>query len=77
MLLLALTDAVPALAAVSSFSGTVLFCYAAWYVYAALHRYYGQSRARTFAKFTAVVIVYLVCFGLSLAGTAILSALVT
>jgi hypothetical protein len=77
MLLLALTDALPALAAVSSISGTVLFCYAAWYVYAALHRYYGQSSTRTFGKFTAVVIAYLVCFGLTLAGTAILSALVT
>ena len=77
MLLRALTDAVPALAAVSSISGKVLFCYAAWYVYAALHRYYGQGRARTFGKFTAVAIAYLLCFGLSLAGTAILSVLVT
>jgi hypothetical protein len=32
---------------------------------------------RADGKFTAVVIGYLVCFGLTLAGTAILSALVT
>lgn len=77
MLLLALTRAVPAVAPLSSLVSLLLFGYAVWYVYAALRTYYGQGRGRTLLKYTAVVIAYLVCFGLSLLGTMILSALVT
>jgi hypothetical protein len=77
MVLSQLAGAVPALDALATLSGWVLFCYAVWYVFSALRRYYGQSRARTAAKFLAVGFAYGVCFGLSLAMTIILSALVT
>lgn len=77
LLLLDLATALPAFGTLSSIGGPVLFCYAVWYVFAALRHFYGQGRGRTFAKFGALVVAYLVCIGLSLLGTMVLSALVT
>jgi hypothetical protein len=75
--LTAAADAQPRLAALASIGGTILFWYAVWYVYAAMHKYYQQSRARTLGKFALVAIAYLICFSLSLSGTLLLSALLT
>jgi hypothetical protein len=77
MLLSAAADRLPFLSSIASIIGFVLFWYGVWYIYAAMHRYYGQSRMRTLGKFVAVAIAYLACFGLSLGGTLILSALLT
>jgi len=62
---------------VASIGGVVLFWYAIWYTCCALHAYYGQSWPRTLVKFVAVAFAYLVCLGLTLSGTMVVSALVT
>jgi hypothetical protein len=77
MLLGAAANAWPALDTVVTLCGIVLFCYAVWYVYAAMRNYYGQSRPRTLLKFVAVGSAYLVCLLLSVGGTMVLSALMT
>jgi hypothetical protein len=77
LLLTAAADAWPRLEPLAAFGGLVLFWYAVWYIYAALRGFYGQGRLRTLVKFTVVVTAYTVCFALSLAGTMVLSALLT
>jgi len=77
MLLTATAEMLPLLEPLARIGGVALVGYAAWYVYAALHRYYGQSRARTFGKFIVVIVAYLACFALSLTGTLLLSALIS
>jgi hypothetical protein len=77
MLLDAAANAWPILASVASVISVALFWYAVWYVCCAMHRFYGQGWTRTGMKFVAVGIVYLICFALAMAGTLVISALVT
>jgi len=67
---------VPALARPSAIATFALFCYALWYVYRAMRRYYGQGRLLTLAKLTLVGVAYLVFLALTLVGTFVVSALI-
>jgi hypothetical protein len=77
MLLAAAAASWQVLAPIASLGGVVLFWYALWYTCCALHGYYAQSWPRTLVKFVAVGLAYLVCIGLALSGTMLISALVT
>jgi len=48
--------------------------YATFYVFRSLRVVYGEGRFRTFAKFLALGLAYVVLLGVTLAGTALLSA---
>jgi hypothetical protein len=49
--------------------------YILWYVYRSMRVVYGQGRLRTFAKFAALSVFYLVCGSLMLALTSVYSVL--
>ncbi len=53
----------------------VALLYLAWYPYAAMRRYYGQGRGLTALKYLVVASAYAVFLALTLAGTAVISAL--
>jgi hypothetical protein len=55
--------------------GLAVALYAAWYVYRAMRRYYGQGRALTRGKYVVLIVAYAICLGLTFLGTAILSAM--
>jgi hypothetical protein len=66
----------PALSRPSAIATFAVFCYAAWYVYRSMRRYYGQGRALTLAKLTLVGFAYLLFLSLTLLGTFVVSALI-
>ena len=72
----ALARLVPALKASASWLGFAVLCYAVWYVYRSLRRYYGQGRWLTLVKLTIVGFAYLAFLGITLVGTLLVSALV-
>ena len=76
MLYSALARLQPALKSSASWLGFLVFCYALWYIYRSLRRYYGQGRWLTLAKLTIVGFAYLAFLGVTLVGTLIVSALV-
>lgn len=55
--------------------GFVTLFYVVWYPYAAMRRYYGQSRTLTATKFTVIGLAYFVCLLLTLIAGAIVTAL--
>jgi hypothetical protein len=54
-----------------------LLLYAGWYVWRAMRVHYGDGRALTLAKFAAIFFVYVMFLAYTLAGTALVSALVS
>lgn len=54
--------------------GIGLYVYLLWYLYRAMRNVYGQSRARTIAKFMAIGFAYLVLGGITLLATGLYSA---
>jgi uncharacterized membrane protein len=66
--------AASAIAAVTSTGDLFLLCYATWYVYRALRRYYGLSRGATLLRLAPLGTAYLLCLGLTMAGTFLVSA---
>ncbi len=52
---------------------TVTLCYAAWYIYRSMRRYYGQGRLLTLGKYTVIGAAY----GISLFFTYIVAAMLT
>jgi hypothetical protein len=77
MLLGAAASAWQVLELAPAIGGVVLFWYALWYICTALRGYYEQSWPRTLVKFVAIGFAYTTCFILALAGTMVISALVT
>ncbi len=67
---------VPALQRPSAIATFAVFCYAVWYIYRSMRRYYGQGRALTLAKLALVGVAYLVFLSLTLVGTFVVSALI-
>lgn len=65
----------PHLGVVASVGDFAAACYAVWYVYRAMRRYYGNSRALTLAKLAVVGIAYQVFLAIMVAATLLLSAL--
>jgi hypothetical protein len=65
----------PHLGLVESVVDLATACYAAWYVYLAMRRYYGNGRALTLAKLAVVGIAYQVFLAIMVAATLLLSAL--
>ena len=57
-----------------SYLGLAVFAYILWYVYAAMRRYYGQSRARTFTKYAVIGCAYFIFMVIALSITGVLSA---
>jgi hypothetical protein len=54
----------------------IISLYSVWYVYRAMRVYYGQGRLLTFTKLCVVGFSYLIGFSLTLAATALLSAII-
>ena len=54
----------------------IISLYSVWYVYRAMRVYYGQGRLLTFAKLCVVGFTYLIGFSLTLAATALISAII-
>jgi len=54
----------------------IISLYGVWYVYRAMRAYYGQGRMLTFAKLCVVGFTYMIGFSLTLAATALLSAII-
>jgi hypothetical protein len=54
----------------------IISLYSAWYVYRAMRVYYGQGRLLTLAKLCVVGFTYLIGFSLTLAATALISAII-
>jgi len=65
----------PYLSAVATVGDVAAACYAVWYVYRAMRRYYADRRALTLAKLAVVGIAYQVCLAIMVAATLLLSAL--
>jgi hypothetical protein len=66
---------VPGLAPTATARGIGVAVYAAWYVYRAMRRYYGQRRALTLLKLAFVGLSYLAFLMITLVGTLAVSAL--
>ena len=66
---------VHALRVLAVLGGFAIACYAAWYPYKAMRRYYGQGRLLTLGKYAVIAMAYLVCLVITLAGAALVSAL--
>jgi hypothetical protein len=60
---------------VSGVGSFAVFVYAVWYVWRAMREHYRNGRLLTLAKFATIFFVYVVCLALTLAGTAVVSAL--
>jgi len=65
----------PHLRIVGSVGDFAAACYAIWYVYQAMRRYYGNSRRRTLAKLVVIGTAYQVFLVIMVTATALLSAL--
>jgi Protein of unknown function (DUF3667) len=65
----------PHLGVVATVGDFAAACYAAWYVYRAMRRYYGNGRALTLAKLAVVGIAYQLFLAIMVAATLLLSAL--
>jgi hypothetical protein len=50
--------------ALASIAGMLFLAYAVWYIFAALHRIFGESWPKTIAKGLAIGIVYVACLNL-------------
>ena len=76
LLLGAAARLVPALQPVASFAAFAVFCYALWYVYRSMRRYYGQGRALTLAKLSLVSLTYAMFLTTTLLLNLLVSALI-
>jgi hypothetical protein len=65
----------PYLSGVASAGDVAAACYAVWYVYRAMRRYYGNRRALTLAKLAVVGLAYQIFLGIMVGVTLLLSAL--
>jgi hypothetical protein len=74
-LLSMLAQRVPHLGALETAGHLAAACYAVWFVYRAMRRYYGNRRALTLAKLAVVGIAYQVFLALMVMATLLLSAL--
>jgi Protein of unknown function (DUF3667) len=68
-----LAAAMPALEPATSLSAIAVAVYVPWYVYAAMRRYYGQSRPRTLFKFAVIGLLYSVGLLLAVTATGVIS----
>jgi hypothetical protein len=75
LLLSMATRGLPHLAPLSSLGDLAAVCYALWFVYRAMRRYYGNRRALTLAKLAVVGIAYQVFLAIMVIVTLLLSAL--
>jgi hypothetical protein len=75
MLLGMAARSLPYLSAVVTVGDFAAACYAVWYVYRAMRRYYGDTRALTLAKLAVVGIAYQIFLAIMVAATLLLSAL--
>jgi hypothetical protein len=66
----------PALQRPAAVGGVAVLCYAAWYVYRSMRRYYGQGRWLTAGKLMLIGFAYLLCLLLTLLGTVVVSLLI-
>jgi len=65
----------PHLGALETAGNLAATCYALWFVYRAMRRYYGDRRALTLAKLAVVGIAYQVFLAIMIMATLLLSAL--
>jgi Protein of unknown function (DUF3667) len=65
----------PYLNGVATVGDLAAACYAVWYVYRAMRRYYGDRRALTLAKLAVVGIAYQIFLAIMVGATLLLSAL--
>jgi Protein of unknown function (DUF3667) len=75
MLLSITAQRLPHLAALETAGNLAAVCYALWYVYRAMRRYYDNRRALTLAKLAVVGIAYQVFLAIMIMATLLLSAL--
>jgi len=75
MLLGMIAHRLPHLGVVASVGDFAAACYAVWYVYRAMRRYYGNSRTLTLAKLAVVGIAYQAFLAIMVGATLLLSAL--
>jgi hypothetical protein len=75
MLLGMAARSLPYLSGVATAGDGAAACYAVWYVYRAMRRYYGNRRALTLAKLAVVGIAYQIFLAIMVGATLLLSAL--
>jgi hypothetical protein len=75
MLLGMAARSLPYLSGVATAGDVTAACYAIWYVYRAMRRYYGNQRALTLAKLAVVGIAYQIFLAIMVGATLLLSAL--
>ncbi|HPF25644.1 MAG TPA: hypothetical protein PK159_03545, partial [Steroidobacteraceae bacterium] len=71
--LLLIVSAIPGLRALENPLWVALVIYLSWYLYKAMRRFYGESRARTLTKFAALGVVYTVLMISALVLTVLVS----
>ncbi len=75
LLLGLLAHALSWLAPLASAGGIAVSCYALWYIYRSMRRYYGEGRAATLGKLAVVSLSYLTFLGIMVGATLLFSAL--
>ncbi len=75
MLLELLSHALAWLNALAALGGIALSCYAVWYVYRSMRRFYGEGRAATLGKLAVISLSYLTFLAVMMAATLLISAL--